>query len=86
MDDSNSLTSSVMQIDNPQKSIYVKLPTVAPVYSQVDSSTMIGSTINNANSSTTVYNSSASLFDKIDSTMLMYVAGGALVLYLVLSN
>ena len=75
-----------MQIDNPQRSIYIKLPTVTPIYSQSDSSTMIGSTINNANSSTTIYNSSASLFDMIDSSTLMYVAGGALVLYLVLSN
>ena len=45
MDDSNSLSTSIMQIDNPQRSIYVKLPKVTPIYSQTDSSTMIGSTV-----------------------------------------
>ena len=41
---------------------------------------------NNNDDNTATITSSDSWFDKIDSTMLMYVAGGALVLYLVLKN
>ena len=44
--------------------------------------TVIDTTIANSNSSTTVFRSSASLLDKT----VMYIAGGALVLYSVLSN
>ena len=41
---------------------------------------------NNNNNTTNTTALSDSWFDKIDSTMLLYVAGGALVLYLVFRN
>ena len=77
-------SDGITKIDNPKPIIYVNNPTITPVYSQSDPSTVIGTTVIRGNTSTTTYNSSASVFDKIDSTTLMYVTGGALVLYLLL--
>ena len=83
------LALCISKINDPVRSIYVKSPTLTPVYSQADPSKVVGSTVTtgtgSSSSSTTIYNSSASLFDMVSSTTLVYVAGGALVLYLVLS-
>ena len=78
-------SSKITSLENSTPIIYVKNPTVTPVYSQSDSSTVIGSTITQGNTSTTIYNSDASIFDMINSTTLMYIAGGVLILYLVIS-
>ena len=58
----------IVKLDDPKPTIYVKNPTITPIYGQIDPSTIIGTTITNGNTSTTVYNSNASILDKIDST------------------
>ena len=68
MNNSTSLLSSLKKINTALKSISVK---------------NTANNNNNNHDNTTTITSSDSWFDKIDSTMLMYVAGGALVLYLI---
>ena len=76
--------SDITKLDNPQPSIYVKNPTIVPVYSQRDSSTIIGTSITQGGVTTVDYDSGISIFDKYSSTTLIYVAGGALILILIL--
>ena len=83
---------TITKIDNPEPTIYVPNPIINPVYSQSDSSTIIGTAITTGAGTTKMTtidlssSASSSIFDNIDSTtLMMYVAGGALVLYLVLS-
>lgn len=73
----DNTANRMVKLDNSEPIIYVKNPTITPVYGQSDPSTIIGST--------TVYNSNASILDIIDSTTMIYVAGAVLVLYLILS-
>ena len=70
MNTSNSLLTSLRKIDTAMKSMAIK-------------ATAVNNNNNNTTNTTAV---SDSWFDRIDSTMLLCVAGGALVLYLVFKN